>query len=249
MFWDQVAGVYDLFVNVMNRKTHQRLKEIVSALIESEDTVLECACGTGLLSAVIAPRCRSLTATDFSLNMLKKAKKSCGAFPNVSFARADITALSYPDGSFDKVVAGNVIHLLDNPLAAISELNRVCKDGGMLIIPTFSDVKAEDYYYNAVLWAVEKGVTAGVGDGRFGVGQSCTREQAMTFLWAAAGRPEPPQGEAPFSDLRAEDYYYKAVLWAVEKGVTAGVGDGRFGVGQSCTHAEIVTFLYCLLGK
>ena len=113
----------------------------------------------------------------------------------------------------------------------------------------FSDVKAEDYYYNAVLWAVEKGVTAGVGDGRFGVGQSCTREQAMTFLWAAAGRPEPPQGEAPFSDLRAEDYYYKAVLWAVEKGVTAGVGDGRFGVGQSCIRAEIVTFLYCLLGK
>ena len=58
MFWDKVAGVYDIFVNIINRKTHQKLKELVSALIESDDTVLECACGTGLLSAVIAPKCR-----------------------------------------------------------------------------------------------------------------------------------------------------------------------------------------------
>ena len=137
MFWDKVAGVYDVFVNVINRKTHQRLKEIVSDLIGPEDTVLECACGTGLLSAVIAPKCRRLTATDFSEKMLKKAGKNCAAFDNITFSQADITALSYADGSFDKVVAGNVIHLLDNPLTALVELNRVCKDGGMLIIPTY----------------------------------------------------------------------------------------------------------------
>ena len=137
MFWDKVAGVYDVFVNVINRKTHQKLKEIVSDLIEPDDMVLECACGTGLLSAVIAPHCRQLTATDFSAKMLKKAKKNCAAFHNVSFSLADITALSYADGSFDKVVAGNVIHLLDNPLTALGELERVCKDGGMLIIPTY----------------------------------------------------------------------------------------------------------------
>lgn len=137
MFWDQVAVVYDVFVNVINRKTHQRLKEIVSDLIESEDTVLECACGTGLLSAVIAPKCRRLIATDFSEKMLKKAEKNCRAFRNITYAQADLIALSCPDGSFDKVVAGNVIHLLDNPLTALRELNRVCKDGGMLIIPTY----------------------------------------------------------------------------------------------------------------
>ena len=74
MFWDKVAGVYDIFVNIINRKTHQKLKEIVSDRIEPDDRVLECACGTGLLSAVIAPRCRHLTATDFSEKMLKKAK-------------------------------------------------------------------------------------------------------------------------------------------------------------------------------
>ena len=137
MFWDNVAGVYDVFVNVINRKTHQKLKGIVSDLIEPDDTVLECACGTGLLSVVIAEKCRQLTATDFSEKMLKKAEKNCRAFRNITYAQADITVLSFPDSSFDKVVAGNVIHLLDNPLTALSELNRVCKDGGMLIIPTY----------------------------------------------------------------------------------------------------------------
>ncbi len=137
MFWDNVAGIYDVFVNVINRKTHRKLKRIIAALIEPGDVVLECACGTGLLSAVIAQKCRHLTATDFSRKMLKKAEKNCRDYRNITYARADITALAFPDGSFDKVVAGNVIHLLDNPLTALGELNRVCKDGGMLIIPTY----------------------------------------------------------------------------------------------------------------
>ncbi len=137
MFWDRVAGVYDVFVNVINRKTHQKLKDIVSDLIEPDDTVLECACGTGLLSAVIAEKCRQLTATDLSGKMLKKAEKNCSSCRNITYAQADITVLSFADSSFDKVVAANVIHLLDNPMTALRELNRVCKDGGMLVIPTY----------------------------------------------------------------------------------------------------------------
>lgn len=137
MFWDRVAGVYDVFVNVINRRTHQELKRIVSDLIEPDDTVLECACGTGLLSAVIAPKCRQLTATDLSEKMLKKAEKNCRAILNIAYSQADITALPFADGSFDKAVAGNVIHLLDDPLTALDELNRVVRDGGTLIIPTY----------------------------------------------------------------------------------------------------------------
>ena len=137
MFWDEVAGVYDIFVNIINRKTHSELKHIVSGLIEPEDDVLECACGTGLLSTVIASRCKHLTATDFSRKMLDRARKNCTAFHDITFMEADITALSFPDKSFDKVVAGNVIHLLDDPLKALGELNRVCKDDGLLIIPTY----------------------------------------------------------------------------------------------------------------
>ena len=137
MFWDSVAGVYDLFVNVVNRRTHVALRQIVADLIQPGDRVLECACGTGLLTRVIAPKCARLTATDFAPGMLARARKNCAAFGNIRFEPADITALGYPDGSFDKVVAGNVIHLLDEPMKALRELDRVCAPGGVLIIPTY----------------------------------------------------------------------------------------------------------------
>ena len=137
MFWDRIAGVYDLFVNVVNRKTHRALRRIVAEPIGPEDRVLECACGTGLLTGVIAGRCKALTATDFAPKMLKRAEKNCAAYGNITFRQSDSTALEEPDGAFDKVVAGNVIHLLDEPLKALGELNRVCRDGGQLIIPTY----------------------------------------------------------------------------------------------------------------
>lgn len=137
MFWDRVACVYDLFVNGFNRETHEALRKIIGGMFGPGDRVLECACGTGMLSRVIAGKCQSLTATDFSPKMLERAKKNCSAFQNITFASADITALDYPDGTFDKVVAGNVLHLLDDPLQALSQLNRVCKKGGQLILPTY----------------------------------------------------------------------------------------------------------------
>ena len=137
MFWDTVAGVYDVFVNIINRKTHIRLRNTVSEMISPDDTVLECACGTGMLTSVIAGRCRKLIATDISEKMLDKARKNCQGIGNIAFEIADITALEYPDNSFEKVVAGNVIHLLDDPRGALSELDRVCMPRGKLIIPTY----------------------------------------------------------------------------------------------------------------
>jgi len=137
MFWDRVAGVYDLFVNVVNRRAHMALREIVAGLVRPGDCVLECACGTGLLTGVIARGCARVTATDFSPKMLARARKNCAAFGNITFEQADITALNYPAGSFDAVVAGNVIHLLDEPMRALGELDRVCRPGGLLILPTY----------------------------------------------------------------------------------------------------------------
>ena len=115
----------------------------------------------------------------------------------------------------------------------------------------FSDVKEGQYYYKAVLWAVENHITGGVGGGKFGVGQTCTRGQAMTFLWAAKGSPEPePVSESPFSDVKPNAWYYKAVLWAVQyqPPVTGGTGDGKFSPDRTCTRAEIITFLYKVYG-
>ncbi|MBQ5564163.1 MAG: class I SAM-dependent methyltransferase [Clostridia bacterium] len=137
MFWDKVAGVYDIFVRIINKKTHKMLIKKTVSLFTDQDEVLECACGTGMLSAPVAGVCRHLTATDFSENMLKRAKKNCREGDNISFTQADIMNLPFEDNSFDKVVAANVIHLLDEPMKALCELRRVCRNGGQLIIPTY----------------------------------------------------------------------------------------------------------------
>ena len=137
MFWDNVAWVYDVFANGINRKADRALCAAVEKEISPSDEVLECACGTGLLTEVIAPRCRRLAATDFSANMLRRAEKKCGRYRNTHFEQADITALRFPDGSFDLVVASNLIHLRDEPYRALRELDRVCRPGGRLIIPTY----------------------------------------------------------------------------------------------------------------
>ncbi len=137
MFWDRVAGIYDLFGMVYNGKVDRELCRIVSSQVGPEDDVLECACGTGMISVFIARKCRHLTATDFSDAMLKKAEKKCAGLANTEFRRADILSLPFPDAQFDAVVAANVIHLLDEPYRALSEMARVVKPGGKLIIPTY----------------------------------------------------------------------------------------------------------------
>ena len=137
MLWDRAACVYDLFANVVNRRANRALCDVVAGLILPTDEALECACGTGLLSGVIARRCKSLIATDFSANMLRRAEKKYGRLGNVKFERADILRLDFPDGRFNVVVAANVIHLLDEPYRALGELDRVCRPGeGLLCPPT-----------------------------------------------------------------------------------------------------------------
>ena len=109
----------------------------------------------------------------------------------------------------------------------------------------FVDVPADAYYYDAVLWAVENGVTEGTNaDGTlFSPNDPCTRAQVVTFLWRAAGSPE-PESLRSFADVSADSYYAKAVAWAVENGITTGTGDGLFSPDAVCSRAQIVTFLW-----
>ena len=137
MFWNKISPLYDLFENVYNGKVYKETGKKVAALIEEHDEVLECACGTGAISVSIAPKCRRLIATDFAAGMLRQAEKKCRKYENTIFRRADITHLKCKDNRFDKVVAGNVIHLLPNPEQALHELERVVKPGGRIIIPTY----------------------------------------------------------------------------------------------------------------
>ena len=137
MFWDRVSGIYDLFGTIYNGKVNRKMCGTVAKEIKEEDRVLECACGTGLITAAVAGKCGKLVATDFSEGMLKQTRKKCRSCSNVEIRSANILDLPFPDESFDVVIAANVIHLLDDPYKALSELDRVCRPDGKLIIPTY----------------------------------------------------------------------------------------------------------------
>ena len=110
--------------------------------------------------------------------------------------------------------------------------------------PGFVDAPASSYFYEAVMWAVESGVTTGVSANRFDPNGVCTRAQAMTFLWRAAGSPAPKSRAMPFTDVPVGSYYYDAVLWAVENGITKGTSNTTFNPNDTCTRAQIVSFLW-----
>ena len=108
----------------------------------------------------------------------------------------------------------------------------------------FTDVKKSDYYYKAVLWAVGEGITSGATKTNFQPDAPCTRGQIATFLWRSAGAPTSKTSKNPFTDVKKKDYYYKAVLWAVGEGITAGTTKTTFGPNEACTRGQIATFLY-----
>ena len=112
----------------------------------------------------------------------------------------------------------------------------------------FADVPNSAYYADAVKWAVAQGITNGKGSGLFGSNDACTRAQIVTFLWRAVGSPAPKMTFNPFSDVSPDAYYYQAVLWAVENGITSGMGNGRFSPEGTCTRGQSVTFLYRAAG-
>ena len=132
------------------------------------------------------------------------------------------------------------------PASAVIVKATFMDDNTMLNL--FVDVKASDYFYDAVLWAAEKGVTSGTDALHFSPNAPCTRAQIVTFLWRAAGSPA-PKNMSSFTDVPADAFYAKAVAWAVENGITGGTGDGKFSPDATCTRAQSVTFLYRAAGS
>lgn len=110
--------------------------------------------------------------------------------------------------------------------------------------PSFTDVAESDYFYDAVQWAVGKGIVKGTSDDTFSPKLPCTRCQIITFLWRAAGEPKAVNRSNPFSDVDEDDYFYEALLWAIENGITQGTSDTTFDPDQSCTRAQMAVFLY-----
>lgn len=178
---------------------------------------------------------------------------------------SDVTVTATPDKGYevDDIVAkdakGNKLTLKDNgdgtytftmPASKVTVTAAFVEKKAEPIAPEklFSDVSAEEYYYEAVKWASENGVTGGIGENLFGAKLPCTRAQIVTFLWRAAGSPE-PKGMSGFVDVSADAYYAKAVAWAVEQGIVSGTSATTFSPDAVCTRAQSVAFLYRAFGE
>ena len=123
-----------------------------------------------------------------------------------------------------------------------------CKNCGATRPNPFTDVPEDSFYIDPVLWAVEEGITNGTTPTTFDPNGKCQRAQVVTFLWRAAGKPEPTSGNNPFVDVKESDFFYKAVLWAVEQGITNGLDAAHFGPYAHCNRAQVVTFLWRSVG-
>lgn len=174
-----------------------------------------------------------------------------------------ITATPDKGCEVDEIVAkdanGNKLTLKDNgdgtytftmPASKVTVTAAFAEKKAEPIVPEklFADVSADDYYYEAVKWASENGVTGGIGENLFGANLPCTRAQIVTFLWRAAGSPE-PKGMSGFVDVSADAYYAKAVAWAVEQGIVSGTSATTFSPDAVCTRAQSVAFLYRAFGE
>ena len=157
-------------------------------------------------------------------------------------AKSDVTEQFYSEV---RAIVGDTTEIIN-----ITGLDVPLADGSTFYIP-FVDVAADAYYTEAVAWAYKHDpqITAGVTELSFGPNQTCTRGQMVTFLWRAAGCPEPTGTASAFSDVTAGAYYEKAVAWAVENNITDGVGGGRFDPNGIVNRAQAVTFLYRAKGK
>lgn len=161
--------------------------------------------------------------------------------PDNGFALGEVSVVDASGKALDLVSLGNGKYSFTMPAGAVTVKASFAPVSGQ---SPFEDVKAGDYYYDAVLWAVDKGITTGVSATRFDPNGSCTRAQAVTFLWRAMGSPAPTGTSMSFTDVPADSYYYSAVLWAVENGVTTGTSATTFSPDAPCDRGQIVTFLH-----
>ena len=163
-------------------------------------------------------------------------KKHDGLYANLYFYNPKISALEFQSASM--ISGGKASWAFDHASDYAIVIDKESHEP-----TTFIDVPDSAYYAEAVDWAVAKKITGGIGNKLFGPNDPCTRAQIVTFLWRAAGSPE-PKAMSTFVDVSADAYYAKAVAWAVENGITGGTGDGKFSPDAACTRAQAVTFLW-----
>lgn len=231
----------------------KNIRDAIAALVEKSNSSSSSGGGSS------TPR-YAVTVPD------KTENGSLSVTPKNAKKGSDVTITATPDKGYevDDIVAkdanGNKLTLKDNgdgtytftmPASKVTiEATFAEKQADESVAPEklFADVSADDYYYEAVKWASENGVTGGIGENLFGAKLPCTRAQIVTFLWRAAGSPE-PKGMSGFVDVSADAYYAKAVAWAVEEGIVSGTSATTFSPDAVCTRAQSVAFLYRAFGE
>ena len=168
------------------------------------------------------------------------------AVPDKGYTLETLTVTDKNGNEIELTDKGDGKYTFKMPGSKVTVKATFMEDNSMLNF--FVDVFPSDYYYDAVLWAAENDITGGVDDTHFAPNATCTRAQAVTFLWRAAGSPE-PESLSSLSDVPADAYYAKAVAWALENGITAGTGNGTFTPNAVCSRGQIVTFLWRALGE
>ena len=166
--------------------------------------------------------------------------------PDKGYTLETITVTDKNGNEIELTNKGDGKYTFKMPGSKVTVKATFMEDNSMLNF--FVDVFPGDYYYDAVLWAAENGITGGVDDTHFAPNATCTRAQVVTFLWRAAGSPE-PESLSSLSDVPADAYYAKAVAWALENGITTGTGNGTFTPNAVCSRGQIVTFLWRALGE
>ena len=197
--------------------------------------------------SVNVPTVSNGTVTVNPRNAAKDATVTITVAPNQGYHLESLTVTDKDGNTIELTKVDSTKYTFKMPASRV-EVKAVFAEGEAPAV-SFTDVAEGEYYYDAVKWAVDKGVTNGLTDTTFGPNASCTRAQMVTFLWRAAGSPEPTATTTAFTDIDANEYYYKAVLWAVEKGITTGTTETTFSPNATVTRAQTVTFLYRYAGS
>ena len=216
-------------------------KAAEAARIAAEKAVLECTKYQAAMELDAAEQ--KVDQSEYTAEQIEALAKA------VSDAKAAVDAAKTQDEVAAAVAAGKTA------IAAVEEMKPAEKPEDKPTEPTtpsepekaenpFVDIKEDMFCYDAVLWAYENEITTGKDATHFNPSGDCTRAQVVTFLWRAAGEPEPKDAKVSFPDVAEGKYYTKAVAWAVENGITAGYKDGTFGPNDTCTRGQIVTFLW-----
>ena len=197
--------------------------------------------GSGSSYAVSAPSAKNGDVTVSPKNASKGDRVTITVTPDKGY---ELDSLTVKDASGNKLKLtdkGNGKYTFTMPGSKVTVTAEFVEEQAASI---FADVPADVYYAKAVEWAVKKGITNGKANGLFGSNDPCTRGQIVTFLWRAAGSPAPKGTAKVPGDVLPGSYCYDAVAWALENGITGGIGGGLFGSGNNCTRGQIVAFLW-----